>query len=572
MKRVWVVDDKIPVHLVYGGGAPLPLRFEAEVVRYLVEQVSGDQWEEPPVLELCRALCGEDFEATFFLTPEQMLRALDQGATPPHAVIFDWEYPGSTDERNRAAIDRLLRGSFVYVQVYTHLGHDAVEPKVSDLRERFRGRLLVTKGKADVTPVQLRDDIRQAWTGTIAGDLADSVRREAFAAVERALIDIGGVHRNALAAMAQGAAENLLHLVLAKVRDEIGGPGFEVLNAVFGGSYSAESNPDVRRLLSVWYYYFPADDQVRRGDLIELGGNGDLGLVLTPPCDLVSFPKKTGRRLTWLRTVRLDADGVKALQTAGIKIDDIGGSIIAGHGAAGDTVILLPNVPLKPGNRDGLADYAVLCHAWDNRLCKAAPGGSLLYEDIKPFFRRCTLADPFASGVIAKIMAVMSSPGTPDLPKGERARLKTALAPPPAAPAATPPAAAPTMTPMTRIGCASEISSPQVRAMFLIATFKLRSSTVRSRISSRTPARSTNTRRPPEFTITSVTVGSSSRCSIGFTNGRMRAKLLTRRPGRHGRSSWSGRPDIAASDSSTWVAWGSSRRTAERWLGRSAIH
>jgi hypothetical protein len=429
VKRVWVVDDAIPVHVVHGGG-PLPLRFEAEVVRHLVEQVAREQWAEPAVLELCRALCGEDFEATFFLSPEQMLRALAQGATPPHAVIFDWEYPGSTDDSNRKALDRLLRGSFVYVQIYTHLGHAAVDPKIADLREQFPGRLLPAKGKAEVTPAQMREDVKLAWTGTIAGELVDKVRSETFAAVERTLIDIGGVPKDILTAMTQGAAENLIHLVLAKVRDEIGDAGFEALNEVFTGSQSAESTEAVRRLMSVWYYYFPADARVRRGDLIELDTSGDLGFVVTPPCDLVRFPKKTGGRLTWLRTVRLDSSGVATLKTAGIKIDDIGGSIIAGHGAAGDTVILLPNVPLKHGSRDAVADYVVLCHAWDNRLYETGTGGPLLYENVAPYLRRCTLADPYASGVIAKIMSVMSSPGTPDLPKGERARLKAAANPP----------------------------------------------------------------------------------------------------------------------------------------------
>jgi hypothetical protein len=435
VKRVWVVDDAIPVHVLHAGG-PLPLRFEADVVRHLVEHVTGDQWVEPQVLELCRALCGEGFETTFFLSPEQMLRALAQGATPPHAVIFDWEYLGSNDDTNRAALDRLLSSSFVYVQIYTHLGSDTIEPKVIDLRGRFRDRLLPVKGKAQVTSVQLRQDIQKAWKGTIAGELADKVRGQAFAAVERTLIDIGGVPRGILAAIAEGTADNLLHLVLAKVRDEIGDVGFEALNAVLGGPHSAESSEAVRRLLSVWYYYFPADDRVRRGDLIELGKSDDLGFVVTPPCDLVSFPKKTGRRLTWLRTVRLDGAGVTALKSAGIKIDDIGGSIIAGHGTAGDTVILLPNVPQKHGSRDEVADYVVLCHAWDNQLYETAPGGSLLYEHIGPVSRRCTLADPYASGVIAKIMSVISSPGTPDLPKGERARLKTSLTVSPTTPAA----------------------------------------------------------------------------------------------------------------------------------------
>ncbi len=434
MNRIWVVDDKIPVHLL-GGVGPLPLRFEADVVRYLIENVEASEWEEPRVLELCRELCGGDFSATFFTSPEPMLRALDQDAAPPHAVVFDWEYPGSNENANRAALDRLLSGSFVYAQIYTHLGASTVEPHVGDLRDRFDGRLLPTKGKMNVTAAQLREDITQAWEGTIGGEVADKVRREAFGAVERTLIDIGAVSKDVLSAMAEGRAENLRHLVLAKVRDEIGETGFEALNAVLAGSQSAESNEAVRHLLSVWYYYFPIDNRVRRGDLIELEA-GELGFVITPSCDLVKFSKKTGSRLTWLRTVRLDAVGVTALATAGIKINEIGGSIIAKHGKAGETVILLPNVPASRGSRGSLVDYVVLCHAWENRLYNPAPGGALLYEDIIPYSRRCTLADPYASSVIAKIMSVISSPGTPELPKGEVTRLTAVVTASAAAPAA----------------------------------------------------------------------------------------------------------------------------------------
>jgi hypothetical protein len=422
VKRYWVVDDAIPVQELHAAG-PLPLLFEAPIVRYLIEQVPANQWAETPVHDLCQALCGEGFETTFFLSPEQMLRALARGATPPHAVIFDWEYGAPNNERNVAALDRLLRGSFVYVQIYTHIGPAAVEPSVAALREQFPGRLLITKDKLAVNAAQLHEDLERAWGGTIAGEVADQVRSEAVAAVERTLIDVGGVHKSVLAEMAENAVENLLQLVLAKVRDEIGDAGFAALETVFKGKESAESPEAVRRLLSVWYYYFPHDDRVRIGDLIELP-SGDLGFVVTPVCDLAQFPKKTGRRLTWVQTVQLDESGIATLNNAGIKFSRIGKSIIADH--AGDTVILLPNVPTKNGSRESTADYAVLCHAWSNQLFDKPEGGALLYKDIAPYSRRCTVADPYASGIIGKIMSVISSPGTPDLPEVERSRLMAA--------------------------------------------------------------------------------------------------------------------------------------------------
>jgi hypothetical protein len=84
----------------------------------------------------------------------------------------------------------------------------------------------------------------------------------------------------------------------------------------------------------------------------------------------------------------------------------------------------LPNLPSEPGDRSKLEDHVVLCHAWNSRVCKDPPEGSELeYPAIAPLKRRCTLAEPFASAVIAKIMSVISSSGTPDLPQSERNRL-----------------------------------------------------------------------------------------------------------------------------------------------------
>ena len=237
------------------------------------------------------------------------------------------------------------------------------------------------------------------------------------------------VPRAGIAAIAQGRPENLVHVVLSKVRDEIAVGASEVLAEIAGATAGeAGSSEGLRRLMSVWYYFFPSDNRVRRGDLVEI--DGGLGLVVTPPCDLVKFPKKTGRRLTWLRCIRLDAEGLETIRAAGYKLNTVGNSIIAAHGEAGEALVLLPNVPLEHGKRDALADYVVLCHAWESRLIEDAPGGVATYDHLSGFRRRCALADPFATAVVARVTSVISSPGTPDLPGGELARLKQALSTP----------------------------------------------------------------------------------------------------------------------------------------------
>ncbi len=119
-------------------------------------------------------------------------------------------------------------------------------------------------------------------------------------------------------------------------------------------------------------------------------------------------------------------------------------------------------------------------------------------------------------------------------------------------------------------GCISEISSPHARAMFLMATVRFRGSSTRSDTHSSRPSRSTKTRCPPWFTMTSVIRGSTRRSSIGRRNGRIRSRLLTVHLATHGRSNWFGRPDSTASGSSTAAATGSGRHMAMRPLARSA--
>jgi hypothetical protein len=434
MKRVWVVEDKIPVNELYSG--PYPAKLDADMIRHLVDTLDSDAWSEPEVLDLCRALCAPEYEPAFFLTPDAMLRTMKDGAIAPHAVIFDWEYPGSNSEKNRAALQHVLDSSFAYVQVYTHLGEEGVEPLIEDLRRKYSGRLLPARGKGVVNATELSSEIKKAWKGTIAGEVADRVRGQVADAVEHTLIDFCEIGTGAIAAMVQREPDNIVNLVLSKVRDEIGTSGSETLNAILSAEYAGDSSQQVRRLLSIWYYYFPADKRVRRGDLIDV--DGSLGLVLTPPCDLYGFSRKTGSRLTWLEVVKMDLEGIAIIRASGIEFNSVGNSIIAGHGKAGEAVVLLPNVPIAAKNRETVSDYVVLCHAWTNKRFEV-PGGALTYDSLKDISRRCTLAEPFVSAILARVTSVISSPGTPDLPKGEVARLKALLAaPPPAASNAVP--------------------------------------------------------------------------------------------------------------------------------------
>ena len=121
-------------------------------------------------------------------------------------------------------------------------------------------------------------------------------------------------------------------------------------------------------------------------------------------------------------------------------------------------------------------------------------------------------------------------------------------------------------------GCMSEISSPQARAMFLIATVRFRVSSVRAEHGFE-GAVALDEHAPAAVVHHHLGDGRdrASRSSIGLRNGRMRSRLLIAHLAPRDRSSWSARRGSAASGSRTAAAADSARRTAARSPARSAV-
>jgi len=333
----------------------------------------------------------------------------------------------SGEYRNVAALRRVLKETFAYVQVYSHLAEAALEGMLAGLRSEYPDRLLAVRGKAEVDASQLTARVDEAWKGTIAGEVADKVRDIVSSAVERCLIDMCSVRRQALASIAVAQPSNLIQIVLSKVRDEIGVSGADIFTEILKMGSGGESSPELRKLMSVWYYAFYGDDLVRRGDIIEV--DGGLGLVVTPACDLAQFPKKAGCRLTWLRIVPFANGSLRELTSSGgLEFDQVGGSIVSQHGKSGEAIILLPNMPSRVGSRDPLEDNMILCHSWQTTFCETAAAGRLTYERTPSIRRRCTLAEPFVAAAIARASAVITSPAAPDIPTSERDRLRAIAA------------------------------------------------------------------------------------------------------------------------------------------------
>ena len=421
MTRVWIVDDAVPVQAL----SYVPPTLPREGVRHLLES-HGDAWEEEEVRQLCHSLSGEEFELTVLLSPGSLRALVQSGVDPPHVVIFDWEGPGFNVALNRDAIRCVLESSFSFVQVYTQLGMPAVDPHIQDLRTQFTDRMLPVRAKQDVNATQLSAIVAEAWSDTIAGEVADGVREKARASVERVLIDLCSVKRGALAALLGTLDGGLDALLMAKLRDEIGSQGVGQFGALAGGGGKVEATEQLRRFLSIFYYHFPDDDLVRTGDIVVCDGES-YAMVFSPQCHLERFRGKTGGRLTLIGAEELATAGLAALRDSGVRLTEVGGSAVASHGRAGHSVVVLPNVPRQPNDREPLFDLAIRTHAWTTRQVDKEENIPLRYADVPGVNRLCTITENWCAAIVSHIVGVMASAGVPDFPGFEKTRINQIL-------------------------------------------------------------------------------------------------------------------------------------------------
>jgi hypothetical protein len=423
MTRVWLVDDELP----YQDLVPVPDRIEKRGLEHLLATV-GTWSDNPAVRSLCQKLAGDsEVEITALAAPAVLTKYLDTGVTPPHVVIFDWEGVGFDPQRNLEAIERVLSRTFAYVQVYTHLDAATVEPHLQTIRTKYQGRLLAAKSKHDVDADQLFATVKAEYERTIAGDIADEARQRIRNALEEALVELCTISKASLAELAEGQPEIFFSLVASKLRDGLTSEGAEFVEQALAKAAAVESTEGLRRFQSVWYYYFPTDKLVRRGDIVRRP-DGSLALIVSAQCDLARFRKKTAMYVTYapmLELTKATAQALKELSKFDLK--KIGNSAIASHEQFGHAFIVLPNVPEAVGSREALKDYVLRCHALQSQAMPRASDSALAYPEVDELERVCTLTESFASAVVGHLVATLSAPAMPDFPKFERDRLQQLL-------------------------------------------------------------------------------------------------------------------------------------------------
>jgi hypothetical protein len=184
---------------------------------------------------------------------------------------------------------------------------------------------------------------------------------------------------------------------------------------------------DLRKFHSYRLYDLRQSDRVQTGDIVELcvdgcqHAEGELAMILTPPCDLVRFLKKSAGCITFIRLKRFE-EGKKICDSTKQQMK-ISKSITGGN------PIILPVVPVE----SEMVDYVLFPREISSVTLSLNAGENndmpLLYERvtadsrIKKFTFMARISEPFLSGILAKIPEAIIRAGIPDMPACEKLRL-----------------------------------------------------------------------------------------------------------------------------------------------------
>ncbi len=199
-----------------------------------------------------------------------------------------------------------------------------------------------------------------------------------------------------------------------------------------------------------WLYSDPVEELVGTGDILSIrkGETESLYFVVTPPCDLVDFWRKTRSCLTVLKVEPATGGGkelFKLHQPAKTCFSKGNLSVVSGGGTQGP--VILPSVRVSEA---GSTDYILFSHRIESldvpkpKLPPASPGGKETDPPAKltiPVLqlslqkgggdvrvtRVCRVSEPFLTPLLNHISNTVFQNAFPDLPADELARINTLL-------------------------------------------------------------------------------------------------------------------------------------------------
>lgn len=199
-KRIWIIDDEIPIDR-WEHCDDLLLNRQAPMDRgTLLALVDSDQWDETPLKRLCWEVSHQAVEVLAFSHPAMAVQYLEQGAAVPDVVVFDLTYgqqitmTGAEEWTSPIKLlTRILKGCVTIVQVYTNADVDQAKNAVQALRAKYPTRLPDPIHKGDTSLEHLLTLLQENLQHSLSARMATRVRRSSASAVEKVLTHIDGL-------------------------------------------------------------------------------------------------------------------------------------------------------------------------------------------------------------------------------------------------------------------------------------------------------------------------------------------------------------------------------------------
>lgn len=497
-KNIWIVDDDIPIEILeFDNEALLDGRcpIDRGVLSHL--SLSDEGWNDKAVFELCKELLETNNEIKAFLLPTGALDYLRKGALPPDVIIFDMNYRNIPDNAKVISLlESILKRCISVIQIYTKESLQEIDLELAPLTRRYSSRLQPPRLKHETHADQLESIISGKLSTSLSSQLATNIRRLSTTAIENVLVRLDDLPVDIAVSLLTGGSSNIndeefIELLSSKC-SSILGSSKEFTNAII--DYAKKANipeekgrafvdevvqlfvrsvrtniqndkwlydaiksvgqkPRVTGLddatlntiiqdFSVYRLYDRPDDNiVRTGDIISLSETEktipDLIVVITPPCDLNRFWKKTRGVLTYAKMHPLTTDiGIPILRAYNNSDTKKPSSV---------TSTVNPFIfPLIPVTDETRVDYALFIYEVQNieldghKLWKPDSGilerdyydSPLTYTEMNELFyakRCCRISEPFLSGILSGLKDHIFRTGIPDFPDQEKDRLHLAI-------------------------------------------------------------------------------------------------------------------------------------------------
>lgn len=492
-KVVWIIDDSILVNSDIEGDDSVAGKRPIDRGT-LKSLLSVEGWTDQSVHALCDELLSKANNVMAFRQPDAAIKYLKEGARLPDVIVYDLVYASSSkDKSSLADLEYILSHCLCTVQVYTQEPAEEYNVELGLLREKYLSRFAEPKPKT-ITAEALADLIGKHLQTSFSAHLANAVRLSSAKAIEEVLVKIDNLPLDYAVKLLTGNEKpedlELLDLLGIKVgealesnkelNDAVGqyftGKGLdpEAVNKVVGEivallvshtrEYVSEggllkiirdaseisvakenalpqekSDQVIRDFFAFRLFSHPKDDLVRTGDIMastaEHVAPSDfptLYLVLTPPCDLEKFWKKTRGVLTLAKMHPLTNEGTQEVKNYGNPNFEMGESITARH------PLVIPWVPLGSSSN---MDYVLFAYEIsfmyfeDAALAKAGKTNKqvdrpLFYENLQgKVARKCRLSEPFLTGILSQIQDILFRSGIPNYPHEEKNRLQNMFKP-----------------------------------------------------------------------------------------------------------------------------------------------